>query len=49
MSKLIDNNGFLVCRGSRAQLLVFVGRQRRFDPTYALWLVQPNGKTIRVV
>jgi hypothetical protein len=43
MSKLIDNNGFTVCRGSGAKLLAFVGRQRRYDPTYALWLVSARG------
>lgn len=35
---LTDNNGFVVARGSKAKLLAFVEKQRRFDPTYALWL-----------
>jgi hypothetical protein len=37
-SELTDNNGFIVARGSRVKLLAYVERQRRFDPTYALWL-----------
>lgn len=35
---LIDNNGWVVARGSKAGLLAFVERQRRFDPSVALWL-----------
>jgi hypothetical protein len=38
MHALTDNNGFVVARGSRARLLAYVERQRRFDPSYALWL-----------
>ena len=38
MNKLTDNNGFLVARGSKAKLLALIEKQRRLDPTYALWL-----------
>ena len=38
MNKLSDNNGFVVARGSLAKRLAFVEQQRRFDPSYALWL-----------
>ena len=38
MSKLTDNDGFVVARGARTKLLAIVEQQRRFDPSYALWL-----------
>lgn len=38
MSRLTDNNGWLVARGSKAKLMAFLKRQRDFDPTVALWL-----------
>lgn len=49
MFKLIDNNYAVVARGTRERLMSYVERQRRFDPSYALWLKSPNGKTERVL
>jgi hypothetical protein len=47
--KLIDNNGETVCRGTKKQLLAYAVRQYDFDPTYALWLVMPDGTVKRMV
>ena len=47
--RLIDNNGWLVARGTKAALLAYVERQRRFDDSYALWLIYPTGRSERVL
>jgi hypothetical protein len=49
MFALIDNNQVVVMRGTEKALLRYVERQRQFDPSYALWLVKPNGLTERVL
>jgi len=49
MFKLIDNNHQIVASGTRAKLIAIVERQRRFDPSYVLWLVDQNGNSKRVL
>ncbi len=47
--KLVDNNGFIVARGSKGRLMAIVARQREFDPSNALWLVDGAGNSRRVL
>lgn len=47
--KLVDNNGWTVARGTKAKLMAFLERQRRFDDSLALWLVGSGGRSVRVL
>lgn len=45
---LIDDNGETVAHcATMAKVFEFIDRQKRFEPSYAVWLKMPNGKVER--